>query len=182
MKSFFLHGSRSGKMEGLRLNRYRSQLQIWVGRIKRAGVGQGPDGETVLSRIDKMRTHKKLRASIGQKRPATRRRVGGKNGEPKSRRKREGEWPPPRKGTATTVDQIVFRNGENSGIDKPVPVAFRGNVEFVDADGEAIVIDREMREVGDTRPALVGIVRTRGIEDVNEIVTGWIRSLADGEI
>jgi hypothetical protein len=107
-------------MEGLRLNRYRSQLQIWVGRIKRAGVGQGPDGETVLSRIDKMRTHKKLRASIGQKRPATRRRVGGKNGELKSRRKWQWESHHSRKGTATTVDQIVFRNGENSGIDKPV--------------------------------------------------------------
>src|SRR4030095_8916977 len=130
---------------------------------------------------DKIRTHKKRGASIGQKRPATRRRVGGKNGELKSRRKWQWESHHSRKGTATTVDQIVFRNGENSGIDKTVQVAFRGNVEFVDADVEAIVIDREMREVGDTRPALVGIVRTRGIEDVNEIVTGWIRSLADGE-
>ena len=44
------------------------------------------------------------------------------------------------------------------------------------------MIDREVREVGDTRPALVGIMRQRGIEGVNEIVTGWIRSLADGEI
>ena len=37
------------------------------------------------------------------------------------------------------------------------------------------MVDREMREVGDTRPALVGILRTRSIESVNEIVTGWIR-------
>jgi hypothetical protein len=75
-----------------------------------------------------------------------------------------------------------FETARIGGINKPVKVAFRGNVEFVDANVEAIVIDREMREVGDTRPALVGIVRQRGIEDVNEIVTGWIRSLADGEI
>ena len=136
----------------------------------------------MLSRINKMRTDKKLRASIGQERPATRRRVGGEDGELKSRRKWQWESHHSRESTAATVDQIVFRNGENGGINKSVKVAFRGNVEFVDADVEAIVVDRKMREVGDTRPALVGIVRQRGIEGVNEIITGWIRSLANGEI
>ena len=129
-----------------------------------------------------MGTDKKLRTSIGQERPATRRRVSGKNGEFKSRRKWQWESHRSRESTAATVDQIVFRNGENGSINKPVKVAFRGNVEFVDADVEAIVIDREVREVGDTRPALVGIVRQRGIEGVNEIITGRIRSLANGEI
>jgi hypothetical protein len=169
-------------MEGLRLNHHRSQIQIWVGRIERTGVGQGPDGETVLGRVNKMRTDKKLGASIGQQRPATRRRVGGENGELKSRRKWQRESHHARESTAATVDQVVFRNGENGGINKPVKVAFRGNVEFVDADVKTLVIDCEVREVGDTRPALVGIVRKRGIEDVNEIVTSWIRSLAGGEI
>ena len=129
-----------------------------------------------------MGTDKKLRTSIGQERPATRRRVSGKNGEFKSRRKWQWESHRSRESTSAAVDQIVFRNGENGSINKPVKVAFRGNVEFVDADVEAIVIDREVREVGDTRPALIGIVRKRGIEGVNEIITGWIRSLANGEI
>src|SRR6266403_4629467 len=182
MKSFFLHGTRSRKMEGLRLNHHRSQIQVWVGRIERTGIGQGPDCHRVLSRVNKMGTDNKLRASIGQERPATRRRVSGPNGELKSRRKWQRESHHARESTAATVDQIVFRNGENGGINKPVKVAFRGNIELVEADVEAIVVDRKMREVGDTRPALVGIVRKRGIEGVNEIVTRWIRSLADGEI
>jgi hypothetical protein len=36
------------------------------------------------------------------------------------------------------------------------------------------VIDRKVREVGDARSALVRIVRERGIEDVNGVVTDWI--------
>ena len=84
--------------------------------------------------------------------------------------------------TAATVDQVVFGDGDDGGINKPVKVAVRGNVEFVEANVEAVVIDREVWEVGNTRPALVGIVGTRRIESVNEIVTGWIRSLANGEI
>ena len=54
--------------------------------------------------------------------------------------------------TAATVDQVVFRNGENGGINKPVKVAFRSNVEFVDADVEAIVIDRKVRKSGTRGP------------------------------
>ena len=123
-----------------------------------------------------------MSAAIREERPATWRRISGKNCELKPRRKWQRESHHSRENTAATVDQIVFRNGENGGINKSVKVAFRGNVEFVDADVEAIVVDRKMREVGDTRPALVGIASTRRIEGVNEIVTGWIRSLANGEI
>ena len=65
---------------------------------------------------------------------------------------------------------------------KPSRLPSGVNVEFVEADAQAVVIDREVWEVGYTRPALVGIVGTRRIEGVNEIVTGWIRSLANGEI
>src|SRR5438552_13102295 len=102
----------------------------------------------MLSRINKMRTDKKLRASIGQERPATRRRVGGKNGEFKSRRKWQRESHHSRESTAATVDQIVFRNGENGGINKSVKVASRGIVEFVDAELGAMGVDRKMREAG----------------------------------
>jgi len=58
-------------------------------------------------------------------------------------------------------------NSEDDGIDKPVDVAFRGDIEFVDADVEAIMVHCKMRKIRDTRSALVWISRQRGIQGVN---------------
>src|SRR6516164_5588393 len=182
MKSVLLHGSGSGKVEGLRLNSHRSQIQIRVNRVERTGVGQGPDCHRVLRRINKMWTYKKLRAAISQERAATRRRIGGPNRELKSGRKRQRESHCARESTAAAVDQVVFGDGDDGGIDEPIQAAVRIDYEFVKADEKAVVIDGEVWEVWNTRPTPVGIVRTRRIESVNAVVTSWIGSLTDGEV
>ena len=84
--------------------------------------------------------------------------------------------------TAATVDQVVFGNGEDGGIDEAIEAPVGVNAEFIDADIKPVVIHGKMRKIRYSGTTSVGIVGTRRIEGVNEIVTGWIRSLANGEI
>src|SRR6266567_5022988 len=131
---------------------------------------------------DKVCTDKKLSTAISEEWPATRRRISGKNRELKTRREWQRETHDAWKTTAAAVDQILFGDGEDGGVNETVKVAFRGDIEFVDADVEAIVIDRKVREVGDTRPALIGVFRKSRIQGVNQVGAGGIRRLADRQV
>src|SRR4030095_370588 len=112
----------------------------------------------------------------------TRWRISWKNRELKAGREWQWKTYDGRHRTAAAINQGFLGDSENGSVDKvtegPVGVDF----EFVDADIQPIMIHCKVWEIRYSRTTFVGIIRQRSIQNVNEIIPGWIIGLTDGEI
>ena len=76
----------------------------------------------------------------------------------------------------------MFGDCEDGGIDKAVKGTFRGDIEFINADVQAIVIDGKVGEIRNTRAALIWVFGESRVQRVNQVSAGGVRGLADRQV